>query len=582
MSAAKRKANYKAEADKLAAERGGMCLSETVPTLEGRVQWSCYIAGHDPWFASLKNVRGNPRKPRGTWCPACGRISKANTRRFNQGTSKSPIRKAEADAIAALRGGFCLSEKVPRNDAKIRWKCRVPNHPEWSASLVSVRGTTEQKGTWCRLCCEAEKLFSQEEVREALLKRGIDLKNEYLGSTKPVLCECVNCGHRWSDNWTNITHRAHPCPSCSKLVRGQKRKLPLDQVRTFLESRGIELLSEQYSNNHTKLHVRFKRCGHDANTTFNDLQGGHGCAKCSAFFCERQCKHAVETLFGVKFKKYRPTDLRGVGNRPLELDIYNADLKLAIEHNGVQHYTPQTFWGGQRAFERTVEHDRRKREYCRRNGIKLIEVRELGEVTPLSELKRIIKDACIVGGVLLPPNYDEIEIANAVHDMPTSREGMWTRIVKRAEAAGYTLITKEYTNLAQRVELVCTQGHHWSPSAHSFLYSKNLCHACKLEREQRPVVVFPLCESASQKVSRTGLLFESINAAAKCLGGYSSHVASVADGKLPSVKGCGVAAVTREQFVQFKKDPSALIGFSAELIAASRWGKQLPNRRCRE
>jgi hypothetical protein len=257
----------------------------------------------------------------------------------------------------------------------------------------------------------------------------------------------------------------------------------------------------------------------------------------------------------------------------LELDIYNAELKLAIEHNGVQHYTPQDFWGGQRAFERTVEHDRRKQEYCRRNGIKLIEIRELGEVTALSELKRIIKDACVEGGVPLPPNYDQIKLVFDVNDMPTSREGMWSRIVKRAKEAGYTLVTNEYTSLAQRVELICTRGHHWSPSAHSLLYSKNLCHECKLEREQRPVVVFPLSESAGQKVPRTGLLFESINAAAKCVGGYSSHVASVADGKLPSVKGCGVTTVTREQVFLFKNDPSALAAFTTEQISVSRWNR---------
>jgi hypothetical protein len=582
MSAAERKANYKAEADKLATERGGMCLSETVPTLEGRVQWSCNIAGHDSWFASLKNVRGNPRKPRGTWCPACGRISKANTRRFNQGISKSSIRKAEADCIAAERGGWCLSEEIRRDDVKIRWKCKTPEHREWSASLSHVRGTRGRKGSWCRECFETEKLFDQEKVRKALLERRILLKSRYNGSRKPIQCECIACGHHWTDSWTGIMRRAHACPNCEKRARGQNRKLPLDKVRALLESRGIELLSDQYANNHSKLHIRFKRCGHVANMTFNDLLGGHRCAKCSAFFCERQCKYAAETLFGVKFEKYRPADLRGVGNRPLEFDIYNAELQFAIEHNGVQHYSPQEVWGGQKAFERTVEHDRRKREYCSRKGITLVEIRDLGEVTPWSELKRIIKDACIAGGVPLPPNYDEIEIAYDVHDMPTSREGMWTRIVKRAEAAGYTLITKEYTSLSQRVELICTRGHHWNPSAHVLLYSKNLCHACKLEREQRPVVVFPLCKSASQKVPRTGLLFESINAAAKCVGGYSSHVASVADGKLPSVKGCGVAAVTREQVVQFKKNPSALTAFSGELIAASRWGKQPPNRRRRD
>ncbi|MCE9519883.1 MAG: hypothetical protein K8R87_10065 [Verrucomicrobia bacterium] len=260
----------------------------------------------------------------------------------------------------------------------------------------------------------------------------------------------------------------------------------------------------------------------------------------------------------------------------MEFDVYNAELKLALEHNGPHHYAPQEPWGGQKAFEKMLEHDHRKREYCAREGITFIEIRELGEVTPPADLRRIIKEACIAGGVPLPSDYDDIKLDFFGGDIPSTREGMWGRILKRAADAGYTLITKEYTRLDQRIELVCPNGHHWKPSAHTLIYSKNLCQVCKFEREQRPVVVFPLSESAAERFTRSGLLFETMNAAAKWVGGQPSQVRSVAGGKLPSIKGCGVAAITREQAAIFKRDASELSAFCSERIAFSRWRAGAP------
>lgn len=54
------------------------------------------------------------------------------------------------------------------------------------------------------------------------------------------------------------------------------------------------------------------------------------------------------------------------------LDIYLPGLNLAIEYQGAQHYEPIEFFGGQEAFERTVERDRRKKELCEKHNCILI------------------------------------------------------------------------------------------------------------------------------------------------------------------------------------------------------------------
>lgn len=59
----------------------------------------------------------------------------------------------------------------------------------------------------------------------------------------------------------------------------------------------------------------------------------------------------------------------------LELDIYMPGLRLAIEHQGQQHYKPVAAWGGEKALKATQERDCRKRALCKANNIRLLEWR---------------------------------------------------------------------------------------------------------------------------------------------------------------------------------------------------------------
>lgn len=68
-------------------------------------------------------------------------------------------------------------------------------------------------------------------------------------------------------------------------------------------------------------------------------------------------------------RHYRPGILEH-----LELDIYIKDLEIGIEYQGIQHFKPVKHWGGKEALEKTKARDKRKRELCKTNGIKLVYV----------------------------------------------------------------------------------------------------------------------------------------------------------------------------------------------------------------
>jgi hypothetical protein len=93
---------------------------------------------------------------------------------------------------------------------------------------------------------------------------------------------------------------------------------------------------------------------------------------------EAECRRVLQDLFKKPFPNMRPDFLRNpvTGNQHnLELDCYNADLSLAVEYSGIQHYKYDRF------FHRSKDHflnqkyrDDMKKRMCKEYGVNLIEV----------------------------------------------------------------------------------------------------------------------------------------------------------------------------------------------------------------
>ncbi|EDP98009.1 hypothetical protein U8527_18615 [Kordia algicida OT-1] len=72
------------------------------------------------------------------------------------------------------------------------------------------------------------------------------------------------------------------------------------------------------------------------------------------------------------------------------LDIYLPKLNIGIEYQGAQHYEPIEFFGGQEAFEKTVERDKRKKQLCEKHKCHLIYVDKGYEITEIiTEIEKI-------------------------------------------------------------------------------------------------------------------------------------------------------------------------------------------------
>jgi len=91
---------------------------------------------------------------------------------------------------------------------------------------------------------------------------------------------------------------------------------------------------------------------------------------------ERMSRAAAKKIFGVDFIKIRPDILKNnVTNHNLELDLYNEELKLAIEYSGRQHYKYVPFFHkNYEDFLNQKYRDEIKKMLCKKNDIMLIEI----------------------------------------------------------------------------------------------------------------------------------------------------------------------------------------------------------------
>lgn len=78
--------------------------------------------------------------------------------------------------------------------------------------------------------------------------------------------------------------------------------------------------------------------------------------------------HAVRGFYPDTLYQYRPDWL---GRQ--SLDLYIPSLSTAIEYQGVQHYLPVEFFGGEEALSQRRDLDRVKKELCEANSVRLIE-----------------------------------------------------------------------------------------------------------------------------------------------------------------------------------------------------------------
>lgn len=81
----------------------------------------------------------------------------------------------------------------------------------------------------------------------------------------------------------------------------------------------------------------------------------------------------IQIMFQEVEEDHKHEKMAYLSGTPIELDAFIEDIKLAVEYQGEQHYTP-VYWMGGADLASQKARDLEKRKACFRNGITLIEV----------------------------------------------------------------------------------------------------------------------------------------------------------------------------------------------------------------
>ena len=165
------------------------------------------------------------------------------------------------------------------------------------------------------------------------------------------------------------------CPKCKSgkfiLTNLEKySKLFPDRANVVHNSK-YNYVNTKYVNSKTSIEIICPVHGTFSQAPSNHLSG-KGCPKCNQSHGERK----IEAFLIHKKLKYESQkkfdDCRNITN--LSFDFWIEDRNLLIEFDGMQHFKPLGYMGGDDKLKYTIKCDMIKDEYCKIKGINLIRI----------------------------------------------------------------------------------------------------------------------------------------------------------------------------------------------------------------
>ena len=198
----------------------------------------------------------------------------------------------------------------------------------------------------------------------------------YKNSNTKIEIKCKTCNKTFFQKPHNHII-GQGCPYCSGRIKTKN-----DFIKNAQKIHGNKYNYDNvvYNNSTTKVEIYCNACNKCFSQTPNSHLCGRGCPYCKKSKGEEKIKQILESnniqyVFQKKF-----TDCRDKLSLPF--DFYLPDHNLCIEYQGKQHYDPKMFIllfknhdKGVFYYKYLNHHDKIKRQYCKKNKIKLLELK---------------------------------------------------------------------------------------------------------------------------------------------------------------------------------------------------------------
>ena len=263
----------------------------------------------------------------------------------------------------------------------VQWLCKCD-----CGNDTIVLATNLKKGTTKSCGC-----YNIEQAKKRLFKDLTGQKFGRLTAIKPIenhtnsngksmmtkwLCRC-DCGNECNVQSGNLLSGHTLSCGCYNKEQASKRSLINLVGQRFGRLTVLERVENEItsSGNSVVMWRCLCDCGEEIIVRSSALLHGYtkscGCMKSHG-------EYYISTYLlsnSINFEKQKKfSDLLGVGGGNLSYDFYLPNHNMLIECQGEQHERPIEYFGGEEQFAIQQEHDRRKREYAKDNGYKLLEI----------------------------------------------------------------------------------------------------------------------------------------------------------------------------------------------------------------
>lgn len=200
-------------------------------------------------------------------------------------------------------------------------------------------------------------------------------KVNYVNSKTKVIIICPIHGEFEQTPENHL--RGHKCKKCTDQEKtiNQCSKTLIQRTESFiLKAKQIhedkyDYSKVNYKNSCTKVCIICPKHGKFEQVAKTHLEGS-GCPKCK----RSRGEELIEIYLNERNIAYINQYYVKLDDKSLKIDFYILKYNLFIEYNGMQHYTPIKYFGGDLTFQKQQERDQSLRDYCSQNNIHLLEI----------------------------------------------------------------------------------------------------------------------------------------------------------------------------------------------------------------